>query len=122
MCNNGTEAQEEPSAHESTEILRWTLHRRADEDDQAAYEHADASTVAIVDEATEGERAYIGNVVNDKDQAGALPGTIETEAFMEGSHGVDGAHERTIYTDMSAPLLVLLGVFKRLTIALNGRD
>jgi hypothetical protein len=47
MCNDGTDAKEELSAHESTEILGLALHRRADEDDQAARHHADASTVVI---------------------------------------------------------------------------
>lgn len=95
-CDTGSEAQDESAPDELTHAMSRALDGSAHKDECAASENANPTTVAVSEEATEGERCDLAKVVYDEYNAGRAACAGKAEGLLVAGHGVDRAHQTAV--------------------------
>lgn len=96
--NASTEAKHETTSNEMALSVGSCLNGGTNNDQNAAHEDTDSSTVAVGKETTEWEGSDLSAVVDDEDNSSAAAGAAEAEGLLVGRHGVDSTHEGRVET------------------------
>lgn len=93
-----TESKNETTADEVTGSVCRGLDSSTNKNEQTADEDTNAATVAISEEAAEGESCDLPQVVDDEDDTGAGTASSQVKIALVWLHGIDCAHEGRVKT------------------------
>ena len=97
---SSTKAKAEAATDKLRHVVGRSLNGRPDQDNGTSDENADSSPITISKQAAEGKCSNLAKIVNDEDDTSSGACALESKSPLIRFHGVNGAHERRVYTSM----------------------